>query len=385
MDFAFSKDQELIRKSVREFFKKECPTDTVRELKDDPRGFSPKMWKKMVKLGYPGVMIPELYGGMDGEFIELMIIMEEIGRSLAPLPLYATVGLCVPALIQFGTDSQKEDLLPDIAEKGTIWTLAHSEGATDQDAAGIQLTATSDGDYYMLSGTKLFVPFANSAKKIMVTARTQNSENREDGVSVFYLDAGAEGLTMTAMPTAAHDPRCEVVFSGVRIPRENLVGELNGGWQVVDHIFQQAAVLKAAEMSGGAQAALEMAVEYTRERKQFEKPLGSFQAVQHRLADLLTEVDGLRCLVHRAAWETNSGTPSRKMNAIVKYRANEVYHRVCYHGMVMHGAIGWTEEMDIGLYHLRTRGLISDAGESDFHLERIARELETYKPAIQTL
>jgi len=174
--------------------------------------------------------------------------------------------------------------------------------------------------------------------------------------------------------------RCEVRFDNVAVPAENILGDENAGWKIVDCILQNAAVLKAAEMSGGAQAVLNIAVEYCRERMQFDKPIGSFQAVQHKLVDLLTEVDGLKFLVHKASWLITSGSPSRMLNSIVKAKANTVYHNVCYNGIFLHGAIGWTEEMDIGLYHLRTKTNQFDGGGSDFHQEQIAEELENYTP-----
>jgi len=385
MDFEFSKDQRMIRDSAREFFQKECPKDRTRELMANPKGYDPKMWKKMVELGYVGLVIPEKYNGMQGEFLELMMLIEEMGRNIVPSPYFNTVVLCALPLVAYGTDEQKLTHLPKIAEKGEIWTLAQTEQNATNDPSEIECEAVADGKDYILNGTKLFVPYANAAKKYLVVARTSDGNDPERGISVFIVEGKNQGIQVENMPTAARDGRCEVRFDNVRVPTTNILGQVNKGWQIVEDILGQAAVLKAAEMSGGAQAALSIVVNYVKERKQFNKPIGSFQAIQHRLVDLLTEVDSVKYLVWKAAWQINSGSYSKRLGSMAKTRANSVYHRVCYQGMVMHGAIGWTEEMDIGLYHLRTRAMQTDGGGTDFHLERIAGELKDYVPDFKRL
>ncbi len=385
MDFSFTKDQELIRKSIKEFFEKECPKDKVRELKEDKKGYDPKMWKKMVKLGYTGLVIPEEYGGTEGEFWDILIFMEEMGRNIVPTPYFPTVVFCAMPILEFGTEAQKKKILPKIAEKGEIWAYAQIEESSEQDASGITMSAAMSGEDYTLNGSKLFVSYANVANQLLVVARTAEAENPEEGLTVFIVDAGAEGVVCDVIPTTARDMRCELRFDNVKVPRDNILGEPGKGWAVVDYIQQHAAVLKAAEMSGGAHAVLNITVKYAKERKQFDKPIGSFQAIQHRLVDMLTEVEELQYLVYKAAWRINSGSPSRRLNSIAKAKANGVYHRVCYHGIVMHGAIGWTEEMDIGLYHLRTRSMEFDAGNTDYHNDLIASELEKSEPEFLTL
>ncbi len=385
MDLTFTKDQELIRKSAREFFEKECPKDKVRELKQDPIGYDPKMWKKMVQLGYVGLVIPEEYGGTEGEFWDLLIFMEEMGRNIVPSPYFSTTVLCSLPILKFGTDSQKEQILPKIAEKGEIWALAQIEPSGDCEVSGIELSAALDGGDYVLNGTKSFVSYANAAKKLLVVARTVKDDDPEQGITVFIVDAKAKGIEIDVIPTAAGDMRCEIHFDNVKVPKEDILGTPDTGWHIVDYIQQYAAILKAAEMSGGAEAVLDIAIKYAKERHQFDKPIGSFQAIQFRLVELLTHVEGLKNLVYEAGWKINSGTPSRKLNSMAKAKANSVYHMVCYHGMVIHGAIGWTEEMDIGLYHLRTRSLEFDGNGTDFHNEMITCELEKETPDFMTL
>ena len=379
MDFDFSKDQDMIRKSVREFLEKECPKDKVRELKDDKKGYDPKVWSKMAELGFLSLVIPEKYDGMGGEYLEAIIFMEEAGRNLLPSPYFSTVALCALPIIQFGTDGQKEDFLPKIAD-GQIWSLAVTEASGGYEASDIELSAIKEDEQYVLTGTKMFAPYADVAEKLLVVARTGITENPEEGITVFAVDSGAAGITIDVIPTTARDKRCEVKFDNVSVTADNILGEFDRGWIVVEYILQYATVLKCAEMSGGAQAVLDITNKYARERIQFDKPIGSFQAIQHMLANMLIWTEGLKYLVYEAAWRINAGIPSKELISMAKVKANTVYQKVCVDGIYIHGAIGFTEEMDVGLYHLRTKAMEFDLGGSEFHRERIAQELEKQEP-----
>jgi len=380
MDLGFTKDQELIRKSAREFFDKACPKDRVRELKEDDKGYDPKVWDQMAELGFVGIVIPEAYGGMEGDFLELVILMEEIGRSLLPSPYFGTVCVCAPAIAAFGTEDQKKAILSKIAEDGQIWAPAITEAAAGYSAEDVNVTATRDGDDYLLNGTKLFVPYVHAADRLLVIARTGQAEHPEEGITAFMVDRDAEGIGLELMPTAAKDKRFEIQFDNVRATKGDILGGIDNGWEIVEYLLQYSTVLKCAEMSGGAQAVLDLATDYARERHQFDQPIGSFQAVQHRLVDLLTEVEGLKNMVYEAAWHIDSGLAARMLVSMVKAKANRVYQQACLDGMLVHGAIGFTEEMAVGLYRLRANANEFDFGGSDFHLERIAQELEVYEP-----
>lgn len=379
VDFGFSKDQEMIRKSVRQFLEKECPKENVRALKSDPLGYDPKVWRKMVELGFQGLAIPERYDGMGGQYLELMIFMEEVGRNLLPSPFFATVALCALPIERFGNDAQKQAFLPAIAG-GQIWTMALMEAAADYEAASIHLAAVKNTGGYLLNGTKLFVPYANVAKKLLVMARSGEGPREEDGISVFIVDANSPGVSVEVIPTAARDHRCEVRFDRVAIADEAILGPENGGWEVVEYLLQSATVLKCAEMSGGAQAVLEMTRRYGRDRVQFGKPIGSLQAIQHKLANTFIGVEGLKHLVYEAAWHINAGDPRKDLISMAKVKANTVYQQTCIDGITIHGAIGFTEEMDVGLYHLRTKAHEFELGGSEFHRERLIRELEAQEP-----
>jgi alkylation response protein AidB-like acyl-CoA dehydrogenase len=380
MDFSFSKDQDLIRKSAKEFFEKECPKEKVRELKKDPKGFDPKTWKKMVELGFTGLVIPEAYQGTEGEFLDLMIFMEELGRNIVPCPFFTTVGQCGLALDAFGTPDQKKKFLPGIAGKGDVWSYAVNEAKADYTPEDIQLKATPSADGFELTGTKLFVPYANSAKWLLVPARTRTGRDPKDGITFFMVEAGAKGISVEEIPTAAKDMKCEVQFDKVLVSKDNRLGSENDGFQIMEYLIQMGSVLKAAEMSGGMQEAMELANAYAKTRHQFGKPIGSFQSLQHRMVKMLTHVDGLKHLVYEAAWNINQGTSDRMLNSMVKAKANEAYHRVCIDAVYIHGAIGWTEEMDVSLYLLRSKANENDCGGTLFHKERIAEELEKSEP-----
>lgn len=379
MDFGFSKDQELIRKSVREFLKKECPSDRVRELAVDTLGYDPNVWQKMSDLGYLGLAIPESYEGMGGEYLELMIFMEEVGRKLLPSPFFATVALCAMPIARFGSAEQKQRILPKIVE-GQVWTMALLEAAADYDPKNIQMSARKEGSGYVLNGTKLFVPFANAAENILVVARSQKESQASQGISVLLVGADAPGIQKTLIPTGAGNQQYEVIFEDVMVADTDILGQSEKGWEIVEYILQYATVLKCAEMSGGAQTVLEITRNYAAKRVQFGKPIGSLQAIQHKLANDFIWVEGLKNLVYEAASHLNFDNPCKGLVSMTKLKANTVYEQVCIDGITIHGAIGFTEEMDVGLYHLRTKSMEFDLGGSEFHRERIIRELERQVP-----
>ncbi len=377
MDLSFNEDQNMIREMVSKFLDKDCSKDKIRKLKDDDMGYDPETWKKMAELGWMGLVIPEEYGGTGMGFIDLMIVMEEMGRSILPAPFFATTALCSLPIIAFGTEGQKKDLLPGIATGERIWSLAFIEAGGTYEPSGVELVASRDGSDYVLNGAKLFVPYANAANDFLVVARTGRGDNDGEGITVFMIDAKSEGIELEFIPTTARDQRYEVNFKNVRASQCSVLGGEGKGWEVVEHIIQNASVLKCAEMSGGVQVVLELSNQYAKERIQFDKPIGSFQAIQHKLVDMLIDNDALKYLVYEAAWNIDAGTPSRILNSMVKAKANMIYQKVCMDGIDIHGAIGFTEEIDVSLYHLRTKANEFDLGGTDFHMSRVAEELES--------
>ncbi|MCU0821732.1 MAG: acyl-CoA/acyl-ACP dehydrogenase [Spirochaetes bacterium] len=380
MDFSFNSDQAMIRDTARKFLENECPKEKTRELMKSDKGFDPGIYRQMVELGWAGLIIPEQFGGSGMSYLDLMIIMEEIGRNLCPGPFYTTVAQCSLPIIAFGTEQQKKDILPKIASEGQIWTLALLEAPVSWEASGINLSAKAEGDNYVLNGTKLFVQYANSADMMLVIGRTGAS-----GLTAFMVDAKSPGITMTVIPTQAKDNRCEVVFNNVKVPKTNVLGKVDNGYDVVDYIVQNAAALKSAEMAGGAQYVLDITTQYCKERIQFDKPLGAFQAIQHKLADILIDIDGLKFLVWESSWQISENCAAPRIVSMTKLKANSVYQQTCIDCMIAQGAMGFTNEMDIGLYHLRTKMNEFECGGSDFHKERITKDLENIKPEYLSL
>ncbi|MBW2366886.1 MAG: acyl-CoA/acyl-ACP dehydrogenase [Deltaproteobacteria bacterium] len=377
MNFELTEDQKIIQQIVQEFFQKEWSGDHTREIMADSKGYDPRLWKEMTELGYTRLIVPEIYEGTDGDFLELTLFMEEMGKHVVPSPFFTTACQCMPAILEYGSDAHKAAILPRIGAHGEIWSFALNEICADYDANDIQLTASEKANGFVLNGIKLFVPYANSADYLLVVARTEQiSTTAEEGISVFMVATNSDGIDIEEMPTAAPGVKCKVRFNDVAIPADAILGSLNRGWEIVEYILEHGAVLKAAEMAGGAQAALGLAVRYAKERIQFDRPIGSFQAIQHRLVNMLKEVESLRKQVYEAAWNISVGSPSRLLNASAKAMANEAYHRVCFDAVAIHGAIGWTREMDVSLYLLRSKDLENDCGGLDFHKEWIAAELE---------
>ena len=380
MEFDFTKDQEMIRETVKKFLENECPKDKVRELRKSEKGYDPDMWNKMVELGWMGLNIPEEYDGIGAEYMDLVVLMEEMGRNILPSPFFPTVALCSIPIVEFGSDEQKKNILPKISCEGQIWTLALLESSVSYEPLGIELDAASKGDDFILNGAKLFVSYANVAENFLVVARTSKKDKPEDGISVFIVDAKSPGIKINIIPTTANDMRCEVIFENVSVPKANILGEKDSGWDVVKYILQYATILKCAEISGGAQAVLDVTNQYAKERVQFGKPLGALQAIQHRIVNMLFEVEGLKYLVYEAAWQINTGSPSNLLISMVKAKANIAYQQVCFKGVSVHGAIGFSDEMDVGLHHVLIKSSEFELGGTDFHRELVAKELEDYEP-----
>jgi alkylation response protein AidB-like acyl-CoA dehydrogenase len=380
MDFDFSEDQEMIRSSMRSMMDKEYPSEMVREMEDDPKGYDPDLWKKMAELGWLGLSLPEEYGGAGADFLDLMIVIEEMGRKLLSGPFFSTMALCSLPLVRYGSPEQKKESLPGIARGEQIWTLAYLEPSATHDLSGVEMRAQLQDREYHLSGTKTFVPFAHVADYLLVVAGTD--EGVEKGITMFIVDGKSSGLTTEVIPTAAHDKQCEVTFDQVRVPENLVLGEVGKGQDIVRYIFQRGAALKSAEMLGGLEVVLDMTNAYAKERIQFDRPIGSFQAIQHKLADLLIEIEGLRYMVYETCWAISADSATDFLISATKAKANEVYQRTCIECIKLHGAVGFTKELDLGLYHLRSKASEHTLGDSQFHREMIARELERYEAPV---
>ena len=375
MDFDFTEQQDMLRAAARDFLATECPKASVREMYGDERGYDPHLWRGMAELGWMGLILPEQYGGMGGSFMDLVILMEEMGRSILPGPFFATVALCALPLLEYGSSQQRAEFLPAIAKGETIWTFALAESSGRCQASEIRLRAAVVGTGCVLSGDKLFVHDVHVADHILVAGRTGAGERPEDGITVFVVDARHPDIGVEHIPTIGGDRQFKVSFDGVSVSQDRVLGEVDRGWEVVDFALKRAAVLKCAEMSGACQAVLDMTASYAKERVQFGRPIGSFQAIQHKLADMFIDVEAVRFLLYQAAWGIGAGSPSPVQISAAKAKANEAYQRICIEAIAAHGAIGYTIDHDIGLYYRRVRAAEFAAGDTDLHRNVIATEL----------
>jgi len=375
MDIGLSEEQEILKASARDFLARECPKKLVKELDESDKGYSPELWRKMAELGWMGLVFPEDYGGSGGTFLDLVVLLEEMGYNILPGPFFSTVVLGGLPILKAGSEEQKKKFLSRIARGELILTMALTEPSASYDASAIAVKASPRNSEYSINGTKLFVADANVADYLLCVARTKETANPQTGITIFVVDAKTPGIKCTLLETLARDKQNEVVFDNVNVAKENIVGGLDQGWPVIQDTLEKAAVAKCAEMVGGAQAALEMAVNYAKERIQFNRPIGTFQAVQHYCANMVTDVDGARYITYKAAWELSKGIPATKSVAMAKAWVGDAYQRVTILGQQVFGAIGFTMDHDMHLYYRRARAGAIAFGNSNFHREVVAKEL----------
>ena len=374
MDLRLTETQEILKKMARDFLSTECPKTMVRELQDSEKGYSPNLWKKMAELGWMGLVVPEEYDGMGYTFQDLTVLLQETGRNILPGPLVCTITSTFP-ILDAGTDDQKKEFLPKIAGGQLILTTALIEAEGTLGASGISIKATPKGDDFIIDGTKLFVEMAHVADYLICAARTQDGASREEGITLFIVDAKAPGIGCEVMPTIALDKLCEVRFKDVLIPKTNVLGELDKGWPIIQKMLEKGALAKCAEAIGGMQASVEMTVAYSKERVQYNRPIGAFQALQHMMADMWTTMETSQYLVYEAAWMESEGIPCSKEVSMAKAYVNEAYKYVTKWGIRLHGGIGTSKDHDIPLYYQKAKAADTAFGDTDFHRELVAQKI----------
>jgi alkylation response protein AidB-like acyl-CoA dehydrogenase len=374
MDFGFSQEQELLRATARKFFENECPSTFVRDRMAEPAGVTDDFWTKLAEQGWLGLIYPEQYGGAGLGFVDLIVLMEEMGRVVMPGPFFSTSVLGGLAILEAGSAAQKEEWLSKIAGGEAKATLAWTEPSARWDAAGVTTTARSDGGW-ALSGTKLFVPDAHLADVLVVVARTSESARAEDGVSLFLVPKGTPGLEVKLLPTMDQTRKlCEVTLRDARVGADALLGTRDGGWAPLSRVIQRATVALCAEMCGGAQRVLEMTTEYAKIRVAFGKPIGSYQGVKHRAADMLVDVENAKSLTYYAAWAVDENATEAPLAAsMAKAYASDAFRRVAGGGIQLHGGIGFTWEHDLHLYFKRAKSSEFTFGDATYHRERVAQ------------
>jgi len=374
VNFAFSEEQDQLRDTVRAFLEAKSPSSEVRRLMETTDGYDPAVWSQMAnELGLQSLHIPEEYGGQGFTFVELAIVLEEMGRVLLCAPYFSSVVLAADAIMNAGDDGQKGELLPGIASGETIATLAFTEPNGKWDASGIEMVAGGSGGNYTLSGTKMFVIDGHTANLVVVAARTEGSSG-EDGISFFAVDGDASGLTRTPLATM------DQTRKQARLDFENVaarpIGEPGSAWPALSKTLDQAAVGLANEMVGGAQKVLEMSVEYAKVRVQFGRPIGSFQAIKHKCADMLLEVESGKSAAYYAAWaaaEDNEELPVAA--SLAKAYCSDAYFHAAAENIQIHGGIGFTWEHDAHLYFKRAKSSEILLGDATYHRELLAQRI----------
>ncbi len=370
MPLYLNEDQTMLRDTAKPFIADAAPVKHLRSLRDDKTGFSRDLWKQFAEMGFTGILVPEAHGGMGMGHVEAGIVLEEIGRNLTPSPFLTTAVAAVEALKASGRLS--EEWLPKIAAGDTIVALAIDEGAKHRPEA-TALKAERAGNGFKLSGTKAFVLNGHVADMMIVVARTASTAGDTDGLTLFAVpkDAGqtADPRRLVDSSLASH-----VTFDGVDVDADAVIGDVDGGWSVLTRLLDAGRIGAAAEMIGVGGAAMDMTVDYLKQRKQFGKLIGEFQALQHRAAHLYGEMEVARATVLKAQQLLDAADPRAEIAvAVAKAKTGKAVRLSVQEGIQMHGGIGMTDEYDIGLFMKRDRALEEFFGDARYHAERVAR------------
>lgn len=365
MDFSLNEQQEMMQTLARDFLASEFTDKVLKAMVQDEKGYTPELWKKMAETNLLGLSLPEKYGGV-GDFLDLVVVLEEMGRVCYLGPFFSTVVLGGSAIMEAGNDEQKQKYLTDIAAGKIIITLALNESAGKYEQDEIKLKAELKSGQYILSGKKIFVSDVLSANYAICAAKTGKS------ITLFLVDLNLPGIIIKPYQTVAGDKQGEIVFKDVKVATEDILGEVDKGWDYVEKVLQKANVARCAEMVGMAEQALKITLDYAKERIAFGHPIGAFQSIQHRCADMKMDIDGARFLTYQAAWKINQGGNAEKETAIAKAFVSQACKRVMHSAHQVHGAIGFTEDHILHYYTKRTRAYEFSFGGADAQLDKIA-------------
>jgi len=373
MAFVLSDEQQMLRDSALTFAAEKLPVSQLRALRSAGAGHDKAAWKEMAGLGFAGVIIPEEFGGSDFGYVGLGQVLEAQGRTLAATPLVSTALIGASALLMAGSQAQKEAWLPKIAGGEAITALAVDEVA-HHNPAHVKLSAAKGGAGYVLTGEKRYVVDGGEADLLIVVARTSGGEEDKAGITLFLVPADAKGVTRTKLSTLDAHGAANIAFAGVEVGAEAVLGDVGGGYAVLEQILDRACIGLAAESLGASDAAFEMTSEYLKVRKQFGQLIGSFQSLQHRAAIMFTELELTRSCVGAALDALDKGANNiGELASLAKARAAETLHLVSNETVQMHGGIGMTDAHDSGLYMKRARVLENLYGGESYHRDRYAR------------
>ena len=372
MALKFTDEQNMLRDMTRDLCSDYSDVAVVRKMENDPIGIPTELWAQMQGTGLLGMRIPEAHGGMGLSLLDCAVIYEQLGRFLAPGPYFDSTAMSAGALVHSGDASWQAKLLPAIATGDSIVVPAWLEPGNGFGAIGVQLRARRDGDDYVLDGVKRHVFYARAAHKLLVLARTGDED---ESISLFIVDADSAGLSYEQQRTMASDTQYKLTFNQMRVPQSALVGAENSGWKTWTTALQENLVLLAAWAVGGADRALEITVQYSKDREQFDKPIGAFQALAHYMADASTVVEGAKVLVLEAAWAHTEGKSIARLAPMAKLFGCKAFRDVTAMAQQVHGGIGFTLDYDIQLFYRRAKQLQMNWWDSRYLEELIASEI----------
>ena len=374
MDILPTEEELMLKNVAREFLEAEVSTALVREMELDGLGYPPALWKKMADLGWLGMSLPEQYGGQGLPLVYLGLIIEEMGRVMAPVPMHSTM-VAALTIESDGSDQQKQDILPAVADGKMVLTWAVHERDARLIPEAMNLEAKADGDGWILNGTKMFVDNFIVAERCLVACRTSPASDTNQGISLFLVDPNGTGVNQTALVTLAKDKQSRVDFKDHRVESAALVGEVDQGWPIIEAMLDRGTALLCCQMVGAARKDSEMAIEYAKNRVAFGRPIGSFQSVQHMLADMLLHVDGGEMLTFEALWKMDQGLPASVEVSQAKAFCNEKCESVVRTSQVIHGGIGFMMEFDLHLWFRRVTAWSLRMGTTYDHRAKIASAL----------
>jgi alkylation response protein AidB-like acyl-CoA dehydrogenase len=370
MNLTLSSEQRMLVEAARGFLRRSCPPEHVRAMENDPRGFSPELWREIASLGWPGIAVPVEYGGAGRTFLDFALLLEELGRVLLPSPMLASAVVATDLLLTLASGDQKAVWLADLAAGRKLVTLALAEPGWRDEWGAVSLQARASGEFLALSGTKLFVPFAPSVDCLLVAVRLEGGT-----LALVAIEPGTAGVSCTRLETLDGGHPYEVTFTGALVPRSSMIGTPQAVASAIERSRYRAAVASMAFMTGAAERVLEMTIEHARTRTQFGRPIGSFQAVAHRCVDMRSDIDALRYLVYQAAWSLSEGRAADLEAGAAKAYGNEALRRILLHAHQVHGAIGFSTEYDLQLFTRRAKAAELEWGSASNHRERVARAM----------
>ena len=374
MDVLPNEEEQMVKNLAREFLEAECPSRLARDMEKDDLGYPPELWKQLADLGWLGISLPERYGGQGLPLTYLGLISEELGRAIAPVPFHSTM-VAALTIAEAGSAEQQQDLLPRVSRGDLVLCWAFSEENPRFLPETIHCQAVPEGDHFVLTGTKMFVDNFVAAEKCLVACRTSAATDNNAGISLLLVDTGSTGVTQVPLTTLAKDKQSKVIFDGVRVPRANLLGELNRGWPIAQRMLDRGTALLCAQMVGAARKDAEMGIDYAKNRVAFGRPIAAFQSIQHICADMILWVDGGQLLTYEALWKMDQGLPASMEVSQAKSFCNDKCEAVVRSSQVLHGGMGFMMEFDLHLWYRRVTAWTMRLGTSFEHRARIARGL----------